>query len=372
MMGMKKRNANPDRPGRSAAGRNAGEPPQREGAARPRGEGVARQRGEGVVRQGGEGSARQRGEGSARERGEGSARERGEGVARDRGEGVARDRGEGAVRDRGEGAVRDRGEGAVRDRGEGAVRQGGEGSARQRGAGSAAPATPAGGERPRSRAGEWARSLIGGFLIFLVVQTFVLQTFTITSGSMENTLLVGDFLVLSKSAYGATIPGTELRAPGYSKPRRGDIVVFRGHHEPLDVVKRLVAMQGDTIEMVDGVFHLNGVAQDEPYVERTYPDGDGWHPAMEWQTPHLAYPARAGSYAPSRDNWGPLIVPDERYFVLGDNRDDSLDSRYYGFIMPEQVKGRAVALYFSYDRTAVAGVPLLGNIRWGRVGERLR
>jgi signal peptidase I len=237
-------------------------------------------------------------------------------------------------------------------------------------AGEAAAASPEG--RPRSRTAEWARSLIGGFLIFLVIQTFVLQTFTITSGSMEGTLLVGDFLVLSKSAYGATIPGTEVRAPGYSKPRRGDIIVFRGHHEPLDVVKRLIGMEGDTLEMRDGLLLINGVPQTEPYVVRTHPEGDGWHPAMQWQVDYLAHAARAGSYSPSRDNWGPIVVPDDRYFVLGDNRDDSLDSRYYGFIEPEQVKGRAVALYFSYDRSAVSPLPLLGSVRWGRVGERLR
>jgi signal peptidase I len=231
--------------------------------------------------------------------------------------------------------------------------------------------TPANGKQ-RSRASEWTRSLAGGFLIFLFIQTFVLQTFTITSGSMERTLLVGDFLVLSKVAYGATIPGTQVRTPGYSSPKRGDIIVFRGHHEPLDVVKRLIGLPGDTLAMIDGRLHRNGVALEEPYVVHTYPDGDGWHPAMQWQAAHLTDRAAADGYSPTRDNWGPIVVPPERFFVLGDNRDDSLDSRYYGFIQPEQVKGRAVALYFSFDREAASAVPLLGSVRWSRVGERLR
>jgi signal peptidase I len=227
-------------------------------------------------------------------------------------------------------------------------------------------------ERPRSRAADWARSLIGGFLIFVVIQTFVLQTFTITSGSMESTLLVGDFLVLSKSAYGATIPGTTVRTPGYSYPKRGDIIVFRGHHEPLDVVKRLIGMPGDTLSMVDGVLYRNRVALDEPYVERSYPEGDGWHPAMQWQSDFLVHAADRDDYMPTRDNWGPIVVPEDAFFVLGDNRDDSLDSRYYGFISPEQVKGRAVALYFSFDREANGPLPLLSSVRWERVGDRLR
>jgi signal peptidase I len=238
------------------------------------------------------------------------------------------------------------------------------------------------GERKRGVVGEWARSLGGGILIFLVVRTFLLQTFAITSGSMEHTLLVGDFLLLSKSAYGATIPGTTMRTPGYSAPRHGDVIVFSGHHEPLDLVKRLIGMPGDTIAMEDGVLFRNGVRQDEPYVERSDPGGNGWHPGMDWQVHYSLEPAEGrpgrglasdGSpERPTRDTWGPLVVPHDHYFVLGDNRDDSLDSRYYGFISHAQVKGRVVGLYFSYDRDAYSKVPVLGRVRWDRVGDRLK
>jgi signal peptidase I len=236
--------------------------------------------------------------------------------------------------------------------------------------------------RRRSTVAEWARSLGGGIVIFLIVRTFLIQTFAITSGSMEHTLLVGDFLLLSKSAYGATIPGTRVRTPGYSEPRHGDVIVFRGHHEPLDLVKRLVGMPGDTIAMESGVLFRNGRPLDEPYVERIDPDGDAWHPAMDWQNAFALLPgnglagrgtgADGGPARPTRDTWGPLIVPAGHYFVLGDNRDDSLDSRYYGFISHEQVKGRVVGLYFSYDREADARIPVLGRVRWDRVGDRLK
>jgi signal peptidase I len=192
---------------------------------------------------------------------------------------------------------------------------------------------------------EWIKSGIIGFLIFLVVRTFLIQTFTIVSGSMEGTLLVGDFLVLNKSAYGATVPGTEVKLPGYAVPTRGDIIVFRGHHEPIDLVKRLVGMPGDTLEMRDGVLYRNGQPQDEPYAHHTDPHGDGGHPWMDWQA---------------------------QYLVDGVNRDESLDSRYWGLIDRPQIKGRAVALYFSYNHRPTGTVPVVSRIRWDRIGERLK
>jgi len=218
---------------------------------------------------------------------------------------------------------------------------------------------------------EWTKSILVGFLIFIVIRTFLIQTFTIISGSMENTLLVGDFLVLSKSAYGATIPLTDVRLPGYASPERGDIVVFRGHHEPIDLVKRLIGMPGDTLAMRDGKLYLDGQAVSEPYVQREDPNGDGNHPWMAWQNAYLTDSAKALPYYPTRDNWGPLVVPAGNYFMMGDNRDFSLDSRYWGFVPRKDIKGRAVALYFSYAKQATNNLPLLGHVRWGRIGERL-
>ena len=232
--------------------------------------------------------------------------------------------------------------------------------------------------KPTQRSGfgnsvwEWTKSIVIGFLLFMVMRTFLIQTWTVISGSMEGTLLVGDFLVLSRSAYGATIPGTETRLPGYTDPKRGDIVVFRGHHEPIDLVKRLIALPGDTIAMRNGQLFLNGEPQEEPYVRRTDPESDAPHPWMDWQLEHLADPSNAMRYRPTRDNWGPLVVPPDSYFMMGDNRDESLDSRYWGFVPGASIKGKAVMLYFSWDRESMAAFPLLGHVRWGRVGDRLR
>jgi len=219
---------------------------------------------------------------------------------------------------------------------------------------------------------EWTKSLGMGFVLFLVLRTFLIQTFTITSGSMENTLLVGDFLVLSKSAYGATIPGTGVRLPGYSHPQRGDVVVFRGHHEPIDLVKRLVGMPGDTLSMKDAVLYIDGVAQDEPYVHHVDASGDGYHDWMRWQKDYLVSTVDPAEYRPTRDNWGPIVIPAARYFMMGDNRDESLDSRYWGFVDPTEIKGRAVVLYFSYDRDAFGPVPFVNHVRWKRVFDRIR
>lgn len=223
----------------------------------------------------------------------------------------------------------------------------------------------------RQAAWEWTKSIAMGFVLFLLLRTFLIQTFTITSGSMEGTLLVGDFLVLSKSAYGATIPGTDLKLPGYSEPKRGDVVVFRGHHEPIDLVKRLIGLPGDTLAMENGQLIINGHRIEEPYVRHTDPASDGHHPWMSWQADYLVNSVDPARYRPTRDNWGPIVVPQDRYFVMGDNRDESLDSRYWGFVDPASLKGRAVVLYFSYDRNALGALPILNQIRWGRIGDRI-
>nr|NIP59926.1 signal peptidase I [Gemmatimonadota bacterium]NIU72888.1 signal peptidase I [Gammaproteobacteria bacterium]NIP82153.1 signal peptidase I [Gemmatimonadota bacterium]NIQ52750.1 signal peptidase I [Gemmatimonadota bacterium]NIX47067.1 signal peptidase I [Gemmatimonadota bacterium] len=214
---------------------------------------------------------------------------------------------------------------------------------------------------------DWAKSIGAAVLLFLVLRTFLVQTFVITSSSMEPTLLVGDFLVLSKAAYGPRIPLTDAHLPGYSDPEAGDVVVFRPPHDPdLDVVKRLVGMPGDTLEMRDKVLHINGTRRDEPYARYGgLEDGDMVHPWMRWQcgeSPALG-PDISGGYRipadgqgsngeechPTRDNWGPVVVPEGHYFMMGDNRDDSVDSRYWGFLERDRLRGEALMIYYSYD-----------------------
>jgi signal peptidase I len=244
----------------------------------------------------------------------------------------------------------------------------------------AAPASSAKskGEPVKEGPFEWVRSFAIAVLLFLVVRTFLIQAFTIPSGSMEDTLLVGDYLMANNAIYGAHIPLTNLRVPAFREPRNGDVVVFRpAYNQPvIDVVKRVVGEPGDTIQMIDRVLHRNGRALDEPYVEPNYlPDeplqrfGLGGY---EWHLTALSGDADPAAYAPSRDSWGPLVIPQEHFFLLGDNRDQSLDSRYMGFIPRDVIRGKAMFIYFSYDRFSARPFPrAITAARWNRIGQMI-
>lgn len=215
---------------------------------------------------------------------------------------------------------------------------------------------------------EWTKSIGGAILLFLIIRTFLIQTFVITSGSMEKTLLVGDFLVLNKAAYGALVPFTHSRLPGYTHIKRGDIIVFRQKHAPtLDLVKRVVGVPGDTLSMHDGTLYRDGVAQKEPYVHHYDPQMDGYQPVMMWQKQFLAPGVNPEVYRPTLDNWGPIVVPPDSLFALGDNRDLSLDSRYWGWVRESKVKGKVLGIYFSYNPAAPDLVPWIQAIRWNRI-----
>ncbi|MDZ7780127.1 MAG: signal peptidase I [Gemmatimonadota bacterium] len=226
--------------------------------------------------------------------------------------------------------------------------------------------------RPReSGALEWLKSLAVALVLFLVLRAFVVQTFVITSGSMEDTLLVGDMLLVNRLAMGSAVPGLDIRIPGYSEPERGDILVFDPpHEETLMLIKRLVGVPGDTLAMRDRVLHLNGEPVDEPYV-RHDPVDDERHPWMRWQRDYLVADVDPSTYAPTRDNWGPIVIPEGRYFMLGDNRERSLDSRYWGLLERWRLEGRAVFTYFSYNRDSHRPFPALREIRWDRIGRAI-
>ncbi len=217
---------------------------------------------------------------------------------------------------------------------------------------------------------DWFRTLLFAAIIFGVFRTFLLATFVITSGSMEDTLLVGDFLLVNKVGLGTRVPGTSLRIPGYAEPKRNDIIVFRADHAPgLDIVKRTVGIPGDTLHMTGGVLHRNGAPVDEPCVRHDprIPDA-GDDTQMSWQLEHLVSSTVREDYHPTRDNWGPLVIPDERYFMLGDNREYSLDSRFWGLVERKKMRGRPVFIYYSYDREALKPVRFLSAMRPGRIG----
>lgn len=220
--------------------------------------------------------------------------------------------------------------------------------------------------------GETLRTIAWSVGLFLVLRTFLLQTFFITSGSMKDTMLVGDFLVVNKAAVGSTVPFTGLRIPGYSQRRHGEILIFDPPHEPdLKLVKRLVGLPGDVLEMRDRVLYRNGEAVDEPYVRHTDRPNSG-SANMMWQLRYLADGVDGVGYAPTRDTWGPIVLPEDEYFFLGDNRHESNDSRYFGTIEGWRIEGRAAFIYFSYDRESFKAFPALTAARWGRIFDVYR
>jgi signal peptidase I len=233
---------------------------------------------------------------------------------------------------------------------------------------------------------ENVKSLAGAVLIYLVIKTFLFEAYRIPSGSMVPTLLVGDWLFVNKAVYGAFIPFTDVHLPAISEPKRGEVVVFRSPtqtDQPEDpnptLVKRLVGMPGDTLYMRAGTLYLNGVAQPQPAERLSHPgpntsQPDETHPLFAWQHGIELKQSRFGPApaVPTHDNWGPLVIPARNYFMMGDARYDSKDSRYWGVVPRNNIRGRPAFVYYSYraddsDRP----LPFITDIRWSRIGTRI-
>lgn len=218
---------------------------------------------------------------------------------------------------------------------------------------------------------DWAKSIVIALVVWFLFTTFILQAFHIPSSSMENTLLIGDVLYVNKMLYGAKLPLVGIRLPAIREPRRGELVVFDSVEEPgLKVVKRLVGVPGDTLAMEDGRLLRNGAPAEEPFVapgnRRQEVDDVARQQIRRWHVGRLVGRDTAG-YAPDADNWGPIAVPDSAYFVMGDNRKESYDSRFWGFLPRRNIRGRPVIIYYSYDPDTYKPLPLLTNTRWGRL-----
>jgi len=221
---------------------------------------------------------------------------------------------------------------------------------------------------------DWAESFVIAVAIWLVLKAFFVEAYRIPTGSMERTLLVGDRLLVNKLAYGADLPFTARRLPGMEHPHRGDIIVFRWPRDHrTNFIKRVVGVPGDTIAMRDGTMFVNGQPQREPYALHTAVADDPADGEFQWQVPYIVHSAASDEVAthPSRNNWGPLVVPQQRYFVLGDNRDNSNDSRYWGFVPALLIEGRPIFVYYSYAPDSAGQEPLLERVRWHRIGERV-
>ncbi len=260
-------------------------------------------------------------------------------------------------------------------------------SDKPKGSVAAARGKSGGGLSPR---GLWEnfKSLAGTIAIFLFLRAFLVEAYRIPSGSMIPSLLIGDWLFVNKLVYGPNIPFTHVNLPGYADPQRGDIVVFespyqadeaaRGDDPTPTLVKRLIGMPGDTLYGRESVVYVNGIAQRQGYSSPDQTKGDPHYVSdlLDWQKKLGLVASRFGA-APSQpelDTWGPIIVPAGHFWMMGDNRYDSKDSRYWGFVPRANVRGRPMFVYYSFvpsdqsDRT----LSFLTDIRWSRLGHWIR
>jgi len=181
-------------------------------------------------------------------------------------------------------------------------------------------------------------------LLALFIRAFFIQAYKIPSSSMEPTLLVGDHLLVLKCAYGIRIPLVGRYLLEFSRPKRGDIIVFVYPRNPKkDFIKRVMGLPGERIQVIDRKVYVNGKPIEDPW----------------------GFWAKG---AVLRPNFGPVIVPEGHYFVLGDNRDNSMDSRYWGFVPKENILGKALIIYWSWNSR---GEGLLEKVRWARIGKIL-
>jgi signal peptidase I len=194
------------------------------------------------------------------------------------------------------------------------------------------------------------KTIVIVILIALFIRTFVVQAFDIPSGSMQPTLLPGDYILVSKFIYGIRIPFVNIRMFSYKEPKRGDVIVFIYPKDPSkDFIKRVIGVQGETVQIIEGKIYINNM-----------PIPDPWGYFDKRESP---------GFIETVENFGPVVVPDRSLFVMGDNRNDSEDSRFWGFVPPGDVLGKAFVIYFSWNGKAENPA---GKVRWSRIGELIR
>ncbi len=194
---------------------------------------------------------------------------------------------------------------------------------------------------------EYTKAIATALLLALFIRAYFVQAFKIPSGSMIPTLLVGDHILVNKFIYGTELPFSGGRVLVLRNPQKGDIIVFKYPEDPSrDFIKRVMAVEGDKIESRNKIVYVNGKPLNEPFIQ------------------HTDAAVRPGGPDP-RDNFGPYIVPKGKFFMMGDNRDQSYDSRYWGFVDRKDIKGEAMIIYWSWD----------GKKHWprfGRMGELVK
>jgi signal peptidase I len=194
---------------------------------------------------------------------------------------------------------------------------------------------------------EYIEAFVVAIVLALIIRTFVVQAFKIPSGSMEPTLLIGDHILVNKFIYGERIPFTDIKLFDFRQPKKGEVIVFiYPKDESKDFIKRVIGVEGDKIEIKDKKLYINDILHNDPY--GAYKDN-----------------AIIPGHIQPRDNFGPVVVPKDSLFVMGDNRDRSADSRFWGFVHLNKVKGKAFLIYWSWGG-------FMRDIKWGRMGKLIR
>jgi len=205
------------------------------------------------------------------------------------------------------------------------------------------------GKMPKKRIiKDYLQPIFIAVLIALFIRAFVVQAFKIPSGSMEPTLLVGDYLMVNKFIYGIRIPYTDVKFFQFKKPQRGEVIVFIFPLDPSkDFIKRVIGTEGEKVEIIHDKIYIDDRLIDDPWG-------------------HFVPDDLPGSFIQRMENFGPVVVPKDSLFVLGDNRDNSEDGRFWGFLNVNAVLGKAFIIYFSWDWNSGN---LIHKVRWSRIGK---
>ena len=202
-------------------------------------------------------------------------------------------------------------------------------------------------KKKKSALRENIEAILVAIVLALFIRTFVIQAFKIPSGSMKETLLIGDHILVNKFIYGVKVPFLQTTIVPITNPKHGDIVVFKFPEDPKkDFIKRVIAVAGDVVEVRDKQVYVNRKLLNHDF---------GIH------TDSYIFP----SSVQPRDNFGPVVVPEKSLFVMGDNRDQSYDSRFWGFVDLKALKGKALMIYWSWDKENF-------GVRWNRIGHLLK
>lgn len=224
---------------------------------------------------------------------------------------------------------------------------------------------------------EFVRAWGPAILAVLLIRSAIAEPFRIPSGSMVPTLEIGDHILVSKFAYGLRVPGTQMELLPLGEPERGDVIVFKyPPNERLDYIKRIVGLPGDVIDVRDNTLYVNDVKAEKTFQDSYEFVNDSCRSEQTrlfeedlMGVPHAMLTST--SYAPRLSDFGPFTVPADSYFVMGDNRDNSADSRVWGRVPRENIKGKAVLVWLSYDACS-GNIPIVGDFRMGRFFTGIR